>query len=70
MPSPRAPEPAPVERVGRVREGGVPPLRGPEWGARDPKADQLRRLVRTATPEELGFLLNLVAGEVRRRAGR
>ncbi len=52
-----------------MREG-LPPLRGPDWGARDPKADAIRRLVRTATPEELGFLLNLVAGEVRRRTGR
>jgi hypothetical protein len=37
---------------------------------RSAEADAIRRLVRTATSEELGFLLNLVAGEVRRRTGR
>ena len=42
-------------------------MRGKDYGPRDPKADQIRRLVRGATPEELGYLLNLLAGEVRRR---
>jgi hypothetical protein len=65
MPPPR-PEPEPVERVGRVREA-LPRVHSDGY---NPRHNEIRRLVKGCTVDELAFVLNLTAGEIRRRVAR